>query len=260
MCDLIYTIAIDRKGEFLQRNLAKLLVSSIVRSGFSGKILVIHNSNDKLFLFPREQVKEESIDFDEVGDLSVEAIWSLKHRLVNILLENSWQRLIFFDADCLVLKSLDPILNAQWEVLICREPGQSIVESQFNCFLSDSEMNTLKCDGINSGVFGVQRGVAEDFFRRWSASEKSVERRRRLCADQASLNRVILDTNYCLFDCGPLVSMPYHPGIKSSNLRQRCISHFVGAVGQEKLRAAFGLFMGTYFFDSRLTLFNLLES
>ena len=60
--NLIYTLALDYVETTAHRNLAKLLVSSLLRTRFSGDILVFHTSPAPLFMVAREGVREVVLD------------------------------------------------------------------------------------------------------------------------------------------------------------------------------------------------------
>lgn len=267
--NLIYTIAYDNEGDRLYGNLAKLLVSSIIRTGFEGEIVVFHNGVHPLFQLGRPRVSEVAVGleghpgcFERENDVPVaEQRWALKHRLSEILLqEYEWDRLLFIDADCLAVRSLDECFAGDFQLAIYRERNRPVTEMHFNCFLSEEEMETLAIDGINSGVFCVDRSIAEPFFAAWGKAETQAERRFRWCTDQAALNRVVLDHDYRLKDITGLVGMPYNTQDTRHEVEaEKSIIHWVGAAGEQKLKVSYGLFAETFLYDPALTLFNLME-
>lgn len=267
--NLIYTIAYDNDGERLYGNLAKLLVSSITRTGFEGEVVVFHNGERPLFQLGRPQVSEIALDlegqpgcFQKENDVPVaEQRWALKHRVADILLqEYEWDRLLFIDADCLAVRPLDEIFAGNFHLAVYRERNRPVNQMHFNCFLSEEEMNTLAIDGINSGVFCVDRSIAASFFAAWGEAEKLVEQRFRWCTDQAALNRVVLDHDYNLKDLTSLVGMPYNTSDTRNEVEfGKSIIHWVGAAGEQKLKVSYGLFAETFLYDPALTLFNLME-
>lgn len=266
---LIYTVAYDNDGSNLYGTLAKLLASSILRSGHEHRIVIFHNGEERLFRIARSQVFEERIHLeDHEGFISAENIstvpeqrWSLKHRVAPVLLtEFEWDRLLFIDADCLVTGPLDGIINGDYELAVYREPGQPITQYNFNCFLTEEEMQTLTVDGINSGIFCVDRSIAGDFFQAWGEAERQLSPRARSCTDQAAFNRVVLDRGYKLHDFSHLVSMPFHTDKSRRSAVNSCVTHWIGTAGERKAQVSFGLFMETYFFDPKLSVFHLLEA
>lgn len=266
---LAYTIAYDSEGEQTYRHLSKILVSSLIRSGFNGDIVIFHNGSERIFRLGRHNVYEEGLDLIEhdskftVENLlaTAEQRWALKHRVSEILLnEYEWDRLLFLDADTLVTRPIHQLFLGDFDLAIYREPRQNISNSSFNCFLSDFEMQNLKIEGVNSGIFCVDRSIAKCFFNKWAQVERTKELRRRCCTDQAALNRVLLDHSYKTIDISHCVSMPFHTDGSKFVSPASSITHWIGAVGLLKVKSSFGLFMETYFFDPNMTLFHLLET
>ncbi len=267
--NLVYSIAYDDHGETLYGNLAKLLASSIIRSGFDGEVVLFHNGALPLFRLDRSRVSEVPIDLVDHppiltgGDFTpiLEQRWALKHRVAAILLnEYEWDRLLFIDADCLVVGPLDEMMAGDYELAVYRERNRKITQMSFNCFLTDDEMNSAEVDGINSGIFCVDRSIARSFFTAWEEAETRTEQRFRWCTDQAALNRVVLDHDYALKDLTHLVGMPYNTDDTRHDLESgKSIIHWVGQTGHRKLKASFGLFAEAYLFDPSLTLFHLME-
>lgn len=64
--NLIYTIAIDPPGYGGTRQLAKMLAASLVRTYFSGEVVVFRNSEQPLFLTPRQGLEEIYIEIPEM--------------------------------------------------------------------------------------------------------------------------------------------------------------------------------------------------
>ncbi len=264
MKKLIYTIAFDAPGQSLYRNLAKLLASSILRSGFNGEIVVFHNSANPLFLLQRAGIIEYPLDVENVtGDgmsFHPEKTWALKHLVANLLHEHDWDRCYFIDADAIVLENLEPLFLGDWEVAVCREPGRALTRPEFSKFLTLSTHNASDLEGINSGIVGVDRSVSERFFATWTENETNLKCDERACTDQIALNQLTLENNFQLFDVGHLISMPFHTDLLWGRPKRVLLEHMVGAIGHEKLKRSFGAFMETYYYDPTVTLFNLLET
>lgn len=269
MKTLIYTVAYDNKDSRVYQGLAKLLASSIIRSGFTGEMVVFHNGEEPLFKSRREGLFEMGVDLPEdPGTITEDTVltvpeqrWALKHRVSSILLEEfSWDRLLFIDADCLVVGPLGPVFEGDFELAVYREPRQPMTRLSFNCFLTEEEMSGLNVEGINSGIFCMDRSVAPDFFSSWEEASARKEQRTRACTDQAALNRVVLDKGYRLKEFGNLVSMPYHTDMGRCAESGKSIIHWIGLTGYGKLQASFGKYMEKYLFDPSLTLFNLMET
>jgi hypothetical protein len=253
---MIYTVAVDNPGERIYWHLAKLLVSSLCRSGNSFQIRVFHNGTDPMFPLGRPNVQEFLIESSAKTNTSIENRWALKAKLGRSLCDDSdWEKILFLDADCLVTGSLDTFLSGDWEIACVHETGQPIQSVQFNALLTPTESTTLQIEGVNSGVLGVNRRIAQHFFEAWEKIDRLIADNHVFCRDQAALNRTLLDNHYLIKDCRDMVSAPYHTGF----VARAPITHWVGLSNKDKLPPSFGKFMETYFLDEKLTLFNLLE-
>src|SRR5688572_11102853 len=96
--NLIYTIALDRPGETGHRNLAKLLVSSLLRTRFSGDILVFHTTPYPLFMVARAGVREVQVKLPrklpkEYGFVALAQ--SFKHEVADQIDASAYDRVMF---------------------------------------------------------------------------------------------------------------------------------------------------------------------
>lgn len=79
---LIYTVAFDPPGSEGCRMLAKMLSSSLLRTYFTGDILVFRNSESPLFLVERKGLEEVYIDTPEIHGLEgAEYSWCWKYKV-----------------------------------------------------------------------------------------------------------------------------------------------------------------------------------
>ena len=109
--NLCYTIAFDAPGCGGTRQLAKLLVSSLLRTYFSGDIIAFRNSLEPLFLVERAGLQEIYIETPnlEGGGLAEFAMrWkALARKFINA---GNYDWILFLDADCLVLRNIDHLI------------------------------------------------------------------------------------------------------------------------------------------------------
>ena len=108
--NLVYTLALDREGETGHRNLAKLLVSSLLRTRFTGDIFVFHNSPAPLFLVARDGVREIHLDVTEKTDdprVFAGCAQSRKHAVAEHIDGTRYDRIMFIDCDAVVLRNID---------------------------------------------------------------------------------------------------------------------------------------------------------
>jgi hypothetical protein len=251
---LVYTVAVDQPGCRTYWHLAKLLVSSLSRAEPSVPCRVYHNGESSMFALPRSNVTEFDLGTLEATDY--QNPWLQKALIGRELLEEcEWSTLLFLDADCLVTRSLSDMLSGEWDICCPRETGHSIAEIQFSGLLSDIEKQSASQFGFNSGVVAVNRRSAPEFFDRWIKANVQSRSVRACCGDQPALNRVMLDSSFRHKDIADYVSLPYHLGRRNT----APITHWVGLSGQDKIPASFGAYMSSFFLDSAMTLFNILE-
>ena len=86
--NLIYTGVFDPPGSEGCRILAKMLVSSLLRTGFYGDILVFRNSEAPLFLVERKGLEECTIETPEIhGKAGAELAWCWKYKVREYVME-----------------------------------------------------------------------------------------------------------------------------------------------------------------------------
>src|SRR5688572_25551815 len=148
---LFYTLALDHPpGAVGHRDMAKLLVLSLLRTRCSGDIVVFKNSPDPLFMVPRAGVREVLVATD--GPEDPLEFWDYaqgwKFRVAEQLDVRGYDKVLFLDADCLALRSLDPLLEGDWDIGYYSEPGSQAASRWFGCFISDEEGGRLDWEGV----------------------------------------------------------------------------------------------------------------
>ena len=98
---LIYTIALDAEGQTIQRTMAKILVSSLLRSYYTGDMLVLHNGNAPLFRVERKGVEEMMLRMPDGADLMTEGC-HLKYR-ARQWIPGGYDWVCFLDCDMIAL-------------------------------------------------------------------------------------------------------------------------------------------------------------
>ena len=263
---LAYTVAFDRPGQTGHRNLARMLVSSLLRTRFPGDIVVFHNSPRPLFLVAREGVREVRLANPD-GSLSdhdfMTFAHSHKYTAAAQIDPTGYEKVIFIDCDAVVLRGLAGLLRGPWEIAVLSEPGSRIQDGAYGGYLSPAEHKTMKRRGINSGTWAVSAARFHEFLRRWGKIAKRSPNGVAVFREQAAFNRVILDW------AGPIrewsrdeVALPFcnrwSAGYRAYT--GAAIVHAAGANNLDlKLRFLFSLYAGTYLFDSQLTLLNIME-
>jgi hypothetical protein len=281
---LIYTIAYDQPGKCDHATMARILVASLLRSGYEGEIVVFHNQRHALFEHGRRNVVEIRID---KRDLPKQARCRTPHRLkyaVRRLYKfEKYAKVMFVDADCIAFKNPTWIFEATQDILFHTEPGMPITWSQFNGYLRIEEMQNLRRDGINSGVFVLDGKIFHDVMCMWEEIDKQEPYRGDRQHEQCAWNRLILDNNWTKLQIKEgTILCPYF-GVQyverqwtnkqggsncqallrnysTAALVDATIIHVLGP-HPPSLRTAlmFGLYMTRYYADKRMLLFNLLE-
>ena len=122
---LAYTLALDHPpGATGHRTMAKFLVLSLLRTRFSGDIVVFKNTREPLFMIPRAGVREVFIETEPPpGEDFWDYAQSWKFRVRHRLDVAGYEKVLFLDADCLALRSVDPLLSGDWDLAVYPEPG-----------------------------------------------------------------------------------------------------------------------------------------
>ncbi len=264
--NLIYTIALDYPGTTGHRNLAKMLVSSLLRTRFSGDIVVLHNSPAPLFMVARAGVGEIAVDLPESavanGDLALFAR-SCKHLAAARLDAASYDKVMFIDCDSVALRNVDHLLAGEWELAFFGEFGTKIQEPAYGAYLSTGERQSLRREGINSGTWAVSGARFGELIRRWGALEAKVTEHLDGFREQCAFNRVVLDWEGRLHPWPRReIALPLcnHDLSRYQGYMQAAVVHAASGYDVDyKLRFLFSTFAGKFLFDPQLTLFNILE-
>lgn len=235
---LVYTVAVDAPGASGYRTMAKMLASSLLRTQFSGDIVVFHNGDSPLFQIERAGLQDVQIDLPSTSDDAAltELGWALKYRVRelvdSIAKARGHEYILFLDCDCLALRNVDTLFaDATWDIKYYAEPGRVIADRVFNCFLSNSECpsdshalapassypatgwqpHPLQLDGINSGTWAVRASHYRDVMSTWEQIDIGPHTRTRQFSEQAAWNRLILNCGRSVVPCGPTGSVTALP-------------------------------------------------
>ena len=195
MKNLIYTIAFDSPGRPFHETMAKLLVSSIFRTGFSGDVLILTNSPHRLFENRRRILSEMSFDTSNVvqGGLGAEA-QRFKFGARKFINAKKYDKIMFVDCDCLCMNNPDRMLTGDEDIAYAQETFTKINESVNNAYLDDDEMQRLDSPGINSGVWWVRAKHFGKVLTEWERINARQPCREKCCGEQPAWVRFLLDT------------------------------------------------------------------
>ena len=260
---LAYTIALDDPpGAVGHRTMAKFLALSLLRTRFDGDIVIFRNSPAPLFMVPRAGVREV---FIQTGRPGKKKFWDYaqawKFRVREHLDVRGYDKVLFLDADCLALRSINPMLTGDWDLAFYPEPGTHAGGDWFNCFITDEEAARLDCAGVNGGILGVRAKHYHAVMAAWEKIHFGPAPRKKFFTDQAALTRLVIDTKLrkrplVLADVATPMGYDPRPHIYFESR----LVHLAGCTDfAQKLRFMFGLYMNTFFLDRQATLLHMLD-
>ena len=237
---LVYTVALDFGAVPYHQWMASLFISSLQRSGYSGDIALLTNSESEPFPNGKSRVEQIRIDV-------ATAPYSAKY-LAAAVLPTGYDWVIFFDCDCLVLRNPEAMIRPDADVVFAEEPWAKITDPMNNAYLTDAELKERHQTGINSGVFAVRGDKFQEFSREWAKADSMDPLRYKMCYDQPAFVRVLLDWKE---RCQPLgegwkVQYPECQGMRIQDFLRGGALHFCGVGTPEKLREMVGFYMMRY--------------
>jgi len=242
--------------------MAKFLVLSLLRTHFNGDIVVFRNSTAPLFMVARAGVREVYVQTEHPTD---EIFWdyaqSWKFRIRHHLDVTGYDKVFFLDADCLALRSINPLLEGDWDLGVYPEPGSRAGTRFYNCFIHEEEAAGLKHEGINGGTVAVRASRYREVMEAWERIHFGPSARPRYFADQAALTRLVIDTplRKRMF-ARPDLTTPFAFDPRAEVYFGSRLVHLAGTVHFDvKLRFIFGLYLNTFFFDRQATLMQIME-
>ena len=264
--NLIYTLALDPAGATGHWSLAKLLVSSLLRTRFSGDIVVFHNSPRPLYMVTRMGLREVYLDLPraakDMRDFTVLAQTS-KHAVRKWITGAHYDKVMFLDCDCVALRNVDHFFDGDYDLAVYSEPGTKIQGGGYGGYLTGTEWRDLKRRGINSGTWVVSGKRFGELLDRWKKTQARNPTQVCSLREQSAFNRIALDWRGCLAELpGREITLPLC-NCNVSEYRTYTNSTIIHAAGgydvNYKLRFLFSAFAGAFFFDPQLALFNILE-
>ncbi len=253
--NLIYTLAIDGpESGNRHRAMAKLLAISLLKTFFSGEILVFRNATAPLFLVERAGLRE--IEIEGRWDHPCEG----KFRVAGLIEAERYGKIMYIDADCLALGNVDHLFDFEEDIRYTAEPGMPLTKEQFNAYLTDKEM-ALPRDGSNSGAWIVRAERYAETMAGWARLHGSKPKRTRHFADQPAWNKLLLSG---AFSSSPFpreeVVFPACFDFQWHHWRRAPLCHFCGSMDAAmKLEFMFGAYAMRFFGDAAPLMIDLLE-
>ena len=243
--NLCYTIALDRPGDDMHWRMARLLVTSLLRTGWHGLITVFTSSLQPVLPVGHPNVREIPVapDFTQPWHRLV----SWKYRLRDQLDLTGIAKVLFLDCDCLVLRNINHLMFGSWDIYTAPEPGR-IVEPPFNGYLTDAEIAALKDrPGLNSGNIGIRASRFIEVMTEWERIDASEPIRSSKNRNQHSWNRLVLDTSlrHRPFATDE-IQFPFLHRAVYTDYRRAAVVHAADRSPEEKLSLLYGLWMETF--------------
>jgi len=284
--NLVYTVCFDAPGSESYRFLGKMLASSLVRTFFTGEVVVFRNSPAPLFLVERKGLEEVFLETPEMyGQERAEFAWCWKYRVAP-LIENpeQYDKILFVDCDSLALRNIDHLLEGDWDIRYQPERGKPANGKSFNAFLTEEEMTlAAKRDGANSGTLAVRGSIFHEVMEEWQRIDEEEPVRDSGFRDQASWNALLQRSAKLHFAPStqakaisegevqlraPWRAEPFPPGEVQfpgyldphyTSYSKAALTHNILPDTKEKIEFTFGLYMRTFYCDPTGLFFSMLE-
>jgi hypothetical protein len=269
--NLVYMVVIDGPDAEGQRFLAKMLISSLLRTCFNGDIVVFRNSETPLFLVERKGLEEVFIETPVLeGDARAFDAWCWKYRAAELLDVRGYDKVLFLDADCLALRTIDHLLEGDWGVRYQPEKGMPGDGSCYNASYTEEEMAIAKERlPVNSGTLAIRAEVFQEVMQRWQEIDEAPRYRQTGFWDQASWNALLLRHTSERPESGKWLAEPFPTGevqfpmyldLDYKRYSQAALTHNCGMDTLGKIQFTFGLYMRTFFCDPTGLFFSMLET
>lgn len=243
--NLCYTIAIDQPGNDVHRRMARLLVTSLIRTGWHGRIVVFRNCSIPVLPEGHADVQEHLLE--DSGQSSWGGMMHWKYRIRDRLDLTGMGKVLFLDCDIIALRNINSLMLGSWDIYTAPEASR-IVEYPFNGYLTEEEMTTLRNHpGLNSGTLGVRAPHYHEVMREWERLDALEPARRWTATDQHSWNRLVLDTDLRhRHFAQDAIQFPFIRPASYLDYRNAALVHAADQSPEQKFTFLYGLWMGAF--------------
>src|SRR4030095_2518845 len=112
--NLCYTVALDQLGQDIHLRMARLLVTSLIRTHWNGRIVVFRTAGCPVLREPHHAVEERVIATEPGATWCETMAW--KYRARNQLELGAVGKVLFLDCDCLALRSINHLMMGTWDI------------------------------------------------------------------------------------------------------------------------------------------------
>ena len=247
MKDLILTFACDQPPKLGHRLQAKLLHSSVRRSGYKGDFLVVHNQAETFFDHTEERANDLEIHYNPELGRDRHRIQGIKMHLDKYVDFSKWERIMFCDTDVLFLSSPAHFFNdCDADISYAYERGNASRRA-FNSCWTPQQMKKLlqkRRHGINSGQFVVRNHKANEVWATWRNTLENEWYRNSKLQDQSPFNKMIHSDVFSSKALPPYyVKFPFQCK-KVSSYWDAKLLHFCGWSGSLKMRIMLQEYLG----------------
>ncbi len=286
--NLLYTVAFDLPDSADMRHMVKMLGGSVARTGFTGDMVIFRNTPHPVFQIGRQGIQEEMVDLPQLTRRQfAEYARAWKAQAAAVFEAESYDWVVYLDADCLCLRNIDHLLeDRDCDILYQPVAGKSPRDDAFNAYLTDAEMNpspsardaaaevytgpgnspapaALPRWGISSGTWAVRGECFRQVMEEWVLIQACDPARETRFREQGAWNRLLFDAARHGWRAEPFeaheIQFPLG-GDKDWKLhKDAAIVHGTGGTPAEKLQLMFGLYLQRFYYDPACTLLNVLE-
>jgi hypothetical protein len=252
----LYTIAFDPPDSRRQRRMAALFITSLLRTGYSGEIIVFKNQESPILPGSLPRVREIAVDSGPLrGELLAERATAFKFEAMNRVPETpDFKRIMFADCDHLALRNIEPLFDRAEELTWVEERGSHISWPCFRGYLTEAEMASSQRPGSNSGLWSVRGTLWSKLateFRRIAARPPVVANK--FWGDQPAWNRMLFEGK---FEALPYsldqIQFPLAWDSRWNDYIRATLLHFAGGVVQAKWWLMSALFTARFEPDAAL--------
>lgn len=259
--NLIYSIAVDPPNAPYRQMMAKILVSSIFRSGFSGDVLVLTEHQHCLYEHGRRDPVVISLDsFQIPRGKSGKEMLNFKYRSRHFVAAERYEKVMYVDCECLFLKNPDRLFDGNAKIMFSEQPGDKITGQHAKVCLTKQEMKTLGIKAINSGFWWIAGQRYREVLGRWERIAMRPGARGGGLSAQDAWVRLLLETKLRKKPFRPDVEVQY-PMIEPRRAHvfaDASLLHYLNG-GTETVSYMFGDYMRHFHAETAMGLLHFID-
>ncbi len=293
MSNLLYTIAFDGPGCGGYRAMAKICVSSLLRTFFSGEVIVFRNTAEPLFLVERKGLEEIFVKTPDIqGPVAREYTQRWKFQARRYFDPAAYEKVIYLDCDSIALRDVDGLFDGDdWEIRHVVDSGKTLNEVSDPAGAWFHEEEIVASPGrpsSNPWLFAIRGNCFDPVMEEWERWDAQVPVGATVRKDISIWNRLLANIGQfphwsgagaprgagaaaaamlprCEAFPGTEALELANPGLDYAACSQAAVLHCGGGPdgpfdAEERVRALFGMWMRTFQCDATAQLMHLLEN